>query len=115
MAPASYALLGLVGLVPRWGQGFAANVLGRVATAIVTNVPGPRTELSLVGAPLTSVVFWVPHIGPIGIGVSIFSYAGAVTLGVATNESLAIDPGELVAAIETELAALESLPGQQPG
>ena len=109
VAPASYGLLSLVGLMPRWGQGFAANLLGRVATAIVTNVPGPRTELSLMGAPLTSVVFWVPHIGPIGIGVSIFSYAGTVTLGVATNEALDIDPRELVAAIEAEVGALESL------
>jgi diacylglycerol O-acyltransferase len=105
-AAASYGLLGLVGLMPRWGQGFAANLLGRIATAIVTNVPGPRAELTMVGAPLTSVVFWVPHIGPIGIGVSIFSYAGTVTLGVATNSSLDIDPHELVAAIETELSQI---------
>jgi diacylglycerol O-acyltransferase / wax synthase len=106
VAAASYGLLSLVGVMPRWGQGFAANLLGRIATAIVTNVPGPRAELTLAGAPLTSVVFWVPHIGPIGIGVSIFSYAGTVTLGVATNSSLDIDPGELVAAIEAELSAL---------
>lgn len=114
VAPASYGLLRLVGLMPRWGQGFAANLLGRVATAIVTNVPGPREPLSLAGAPLRSVVFWVPHIGPIGIGVSIFSYAGTVTLGVATNESLDIDPGELVTAIEAELGALGALGATGP-
>ena len=66
--------------------------------------------LLIAGAPLTSVVFWVPHIGPIGIGVSIFSYAGTVTLGVATNSSLDIDPGELVAAIQAELSALNQPP-----
>jgi diacylglycerol O-acyltransferase / wax synthase len=107
-AAASYGLLSLVGLMPRWGQGFAANLLGRIATAIVTNVPGPRAELALVGVPLTSVVFWVPHIGPIGIGVSIFSYAGSVTLGVATNSALDIDPQELVAAIEAELSGINA-------
>ena len=94
VAPASYALLSLVGRLPRWGQGLAATLLGRVATVIVTNVPGPREPLALAGAPLRSVVFWVPHIGPIGIGVSIFSYAGTVTLGVATNSSLAISAAE---------------------
>lgn len=109
VAAASYGLLSLVGLMPRWGQGFAANVLGRIATGIVTNVPGPRTELSIEGAPLTSVVFWVPHIGPIGIGFSVFSYNGTVTVGVATNESLHIDPSELVTAVETELAELNAL------
>jgi diacylglycerol O-acyltransferase len=109
VAPASYGLLNLVGLMPRWGQGFAADLLGRIATGIVTNVPGPRTPLTLAGAPLQSVVFWVPHIGPIGIGVSIFSYAGTVTLGVATNDSLELDPLELVDAIEAELALLGRL------
>jgi WS/DGAT/MGAT family acyltransferase len=109
VAAASYGLLSLVGLMPRWGQGFAANLLGRIATGIVTNVPGPRTELSIEGAPLTSVVFWVPHIGPIGIGFSVFSYNGTVTVGVATNESLHIDPSELVTAVEAELAALNAL------
>jgi diacylglycerol O-acyltransferase / wax synthase len=109
VAPASYGLLNLVGLLPRWVQGLAANLLGRIATGIVTNVPGPRAPLSLAGAPLTSIVFWVPHIGPIGIGFSIFSYAGTVTVGVATNESLDIDPAELVAAVEAELAELNEL------
>jgi diacylglycerol O-acyltransferase / wax synthase len=109
-AAASYGLLSLVGWLPRWGQGLAANLLGRIATGIVTNVPGPRTELSLGAAPLTGVVFWVPHIGPIGIGFSVFSYNGTVTVGVATNESLAIDPRELVTTVEAELAQL-SAPG----
>jgi WS/DGAT/MGAT family acyltransferase len=108
-AAASYGLLSLVGLMPRWGQGWAANLLGRIATGIVTNVPGPRLPLTLEGAALTSVVFWVPHIGPIGIGFSVFSYNGTVTVGVATNESLDIDPRELVAHVETELAQLSTL------
>lgn len=108
-AAASYGLLSLVGLMPSWGQNWAATLLGRIATGIVTNVPGPRTELSLEGAPLTDVVFWVPHIGPIGIGFSIFSYNGGVTIGVATNESLHIDPRELVDAVEVELSAISEL------
>jgi WS/DGAT/MGAT family acyltransferase len=104
VAPASYALLSLVGVLPGWAQGLAARLLGRVATVIVTNVPGPRRSLSLGGVRLDSVVFWVPHIGRIGIGVSIFSYDGTVTLGVATNSSLPIEPVDLVAAITAELA-----------
>jgi diacylglycerol O-acyltransferase len=109
VAPASYALLSLVGRLPRWGQGLAATLLGRIATVIVTNVPGPREPLSLAGGRLRSVVFWVPHIGPIGVGVSIFSYAGTVTLGVATNGSLRIPAIDLVAAIEAELTELTEL------
>ncbi len=103
VAPATYALLAVVGLLPRWGQEAVTGLLGRVATVIVTNVPGPRSSLSIGGATLDSVVFWVPHIGRIGIGVSIFSYAGTVTVGVAVNESLPVDPADLVAAITAEL------------
>ena len=51
----------------------------------------------------------MPHIGPIGVGFSIFSYAGTVTIGVATNESLDIDPLDLVAAVEAELTELNEL------
>jgi diacylglycerol O-acyltransferase len=106
VAPASYALLALVGVLPRWAQGLAADLLSRIATVIVTNVPGPREPLSLDGVRLDSVVFWVPHIGRIGIGVSVFSYAGTVTIGVATDSSLPIDPADLVAAISEDLAEL---------
>ncbi len=109
VAPASYALLSLVGRLPRWAQGLAARLLGRIATVIVTNVPGPRQPLTLADARLNSVVFWVPHVGSIGVGVSIFSYAGTVTLGVATTTSLAIDPSEVVRAIEAELDELSGL------
>jgi hypothetical protein len=106
VAPATYALLTLVGVLPGWAQQLVARLLSRTATVIVTNVPGPRETLSLGGSRLDSVVFWVPHIGRIGIGVSIFSYDGTVTLGVATNSSLAIDPADLVAAIGADLADL---------
>ena len=98
-----------MGRLPRWAQGLAARLLGRIATVIVTNVPGPRQPLTLADARLNSVVFWVPHVGSIGVGVSIFSYAGTVTLGVATTTSLAIDPSEVVRAIEAELEELSGL------
>ena len=53
----------------------------------------------------------MPHIGPIGVGVSIFSYAGTVTLGAATNSSLAIGAAGLVADIEAELEELVGMSG----
>jgi hypothetical protein len=35
---------------------------------------------------------WVPRAGKIGMGVSVFSYAGEVRLGIATDAGLVPDP-----------------------
>ena len=48
----------------------------------MTNVPGPREPIYFAGTRIAGVVVWVPAAGPIGLGVSIFSYNGAVTVGV---------------------------------
>ena len=55
---------------------------------------------------MTRVVFWVPQAGSVGLGVSILSYAGDVTVGVAADHNLVPDPGELTAAVQAEVDAL---------
>ncbi len=51
----------------------------------MTNVPGPQQPLYLAGAPIDSLMFWVPQSGDIGMGVSIISYDGAVQFGIVTD------------------------------
>ena len=41
----------------------------------------------------TSLMFWVPQSGDIGMGVSILSYNGTVQFGVVTDRGLCPDPG----------------------
>jgi len=53
------------------------------------------------------VMFWVPQAGSVGLGVSILSYAGTVTVGIAADRNVIGDPGELVDAVEAEVAELE--------
>ena len=48
----------------------------------------------------------MPQIAGMGIGLSVLSYAGAVTLGVTTDSGVVADPWELVAGFEAELARL---------
>ena len=79
---------------------------GSKATAVLTNVPGPRESLYLAGRKLDSVMFWVPQSGHLGLGISILSYAGGVMLGVATDEGLVADPERIVAEFEREFKAL---------
>ena len=45
----------------------------------MTNVAGPRQPLYLAGCDLDRMMFWVPHTGSLGMGISILSYNGLVT------------------------------------
>jgi diacylglycerol O-acyltransferase / wax synthase len=53
------------------------------------------------------VMFWVPQPGLVGLGVSILSYAGAVTIGLAADRQVLADPSELADAVEAEVVELE--------
>jgi hypothetical protein len=59
-------------------------------------------------------MFWVPQSGRMGLGVSILSYAGGVTVGVAADAGLVPDPERLVADFERELKGL-MLPASRAG
>lgn len=105
-AASTHAILAIVGSVPGWLRRLAVRLLGSKCTAIVTNVPGPVTPVFLAGARLDRLVFWVPQAGSVGLGVSILSYAGEVTVGVAGDRNLVPDPRRLTDAFEVEMQAL---------
>ena len=62
---------------------------------VLTNVPGPRERLSLAGTPLGGVLVWAPCSGSVGMSVSVFSYAGKVTVGFLTDAGLVPEPQQL--------------------
>ena len=105
-AASTFAILAIVGALPAWGHRLAVRILGAKSTAIVTNVPGPREPVFLAGARLTRLVFWVPQAGSVGLGVSILSYAGDITVGVAADRNVIPDPSLITAAVEAELQDL---------
>lgn len=110
-AMANLLLIRLVGGLPDWLERVILRLLGMKATAVLTNVPGPEEPLYLANAPVTRVLAWVPQITSIGIGICVLSYAGAITIGVTTDQGVVDDPGELVAGIETEIAELVARSG----
>jgi WS/DGAT/MGAT family acyltransferase len=85
-------LLAAMGSGPKALQDVLLQSLARNASAVMTNVPGPQQPLYLAGAPIASLMFWVPQSGDIGMGVSIISYNGAVQFGVITDAGLCPDP-----------------------
>ena len=105
-AAATFQLLWLLGRAPRPLFDAVIDLFATKATAVVTNVVGPREPLTILGSKLRQAMFWVPCAGHLGLGVSLLSYAGQVWVGVHTDVSLIPDPGAIISAFEEELEAL---------
>lgn len=91
-AQVTYSLMDLFGRGPDVIERKALSLLSSKASAVLTNVPGPKEPVYLAGAKLKQPMFWVPQSGNIGIGMSIFSYAGTVQFGITIDKSIAVDP-----------------------
>lgn len=97
-AQVSYGLLDVLGRGPNLLERRALELLSRRASAVLTNVPGPEHPLYLCGSRLSQPMFWVPQTGDVGIGLSIFSYAGSVQFGIICDRQLIASPQSLSAA-----------------
>jgi hypothetical protein len=82
-------------------------VLGSHATAVMTNVPGPKRRLRFAGAEIEEQMFWVPQAGDIAMGASILSYAGQVQFGLMTDARRVREPERIVARFPREIEKLE--------
>jgi WS/DGAT/MGAT family acyltransferase len=82
-------------------------------TAMIANVPGPDERISLFGAPLEMLLFWIPAFGRVGLCLSISSYAGQVHLSVATDRGLIPDPEAILSGFHAEFDALLALARQR--
>jgi WS/DGAT/MGAT family acyltransferase len=102
----SYGILELMGHTPAVVEARLIDYFSAKGSMVLTNVPGPRTRLSVAGTPLAGVLVWAPCSGSIGMSVSIFSYAGKVTVGFLTDAGLVENPGALAQATRAEALAL---------
>ena len=102
----SYGILGAIGVTPPQVEGRLIDVFAPKTTLVLTNVPGPRRPVWFAGTQVTGVLGWVPASGSIGVGISIFSYAGSVTVGVRVDAALVPHPEAIVEAFGEELDAL---------
>jgi WS/DGAT/MGAT family acyltransferase len=98
----AFGILNTIGVMPQQMAELVVDIFGSKATAVMTNVPGPRQRIYLAGSPIRQIMFWVPQAGHLGLGVSIFSYAGDVLIGIAVDAGLVPDPDTIVAAFHTE-------------
>ncbi len=110
----AYGILGLLGLAPPQIERRMIDLFSAKSTLVLTNVPGPRRPIYFAGARVAGIVAWVPAAGSIGIGVSIFSYDGRVTVGVRADAGLIPEPQEIVDGIAHELERMTRLGRRAP-
>ena len=104
-----YGIIKAVGLTPAEIQKMSVNLFGAKATCVMTNVPGPKSHLYLAGKRIDTMMFWVPCSGKLALGISIFSYAGEVRLGVATDQSIIPDPHTILDGFHEEFQSMLAL------
>jgi hypothetical protein len=104
----AFGALNLIGHAPVEVEQLGLRFFGSKATAVLTNVPGPRQPLYLAGRKIDNVMFWVPQSGHLGLGISILSYDGGVRLGIATDAGLVPDPERIVENFKVEFEAMHA-------
>jgi WS/DGAT/MGAT family acyltransferase len=77
---------------------------------VVTNVPGPQIPLYLLGAELRECYPMVNLLANQGLGIALFSYAGALCWGFIADWDLVPDLHELVLAVDASFAELRAAP-----
>lgn len=108
-------ILNIVGRTPRPVEEIALTIFGSKATLVMTNVAGPRTPLYLASRLIDRMIFWVPHPADLGMGISILSYNGAVTLGIVADAGLVPDPERIAEEFNREFERLcAEVNGAQP-
>lgn len=78
----------------------------RFVTTVVTNLRGPDTHLSFLGAPITGVIPMSSGTGNVTVWFVVLSYAGTLVVTVVADPQRCPDLAELVTQLQRELDAL---------
>lgn len=103
-AKALLLILKGIGQLPVALETRLVNSVAHKAAAVVSNLPGPKEPLYFNGSRLSNMVFWPPQTGSVGIGISIISYAGSVTVGLCCDRAVLDRPAQVIKDFETEMA-----------
>ena len=89
------------------GKKWALHEQKAKATVVATNLRGPEVPLRFAGQTIERLIVWAPQSGRLGLGVSLLSYAGRLTVAVASDEGILREPEIFSASFARELDALE--------
>jgi len=95
-----FGLLDILGKGPSILEKTALELLSQKASAVMTNVPGPKNAVYLAGNKLKQPLFWVPQSGEVGVGLSILSYNGHIQFGIVADTNLIDVPDDMTGFFE---------------
>jgi len=78
---------------------------------VFTNVRGPATRVAFAGVPVREMCFFVPQAGNLALGISIFSYAGGISIGVNCDATRVSEPDLLLECCRHAFADLAQAAG----
>jgi diacylglycerol O-acyltransferase / wax synthase len=111
-ADAGATMVRLAGWLPPGGVSLGLRTVfhmpQRSITTVVTNVPGPESELSMLGRPMVGHFPYVPIADRIRIGVAVTSYDGRLFFGITTDKTSVPDARIFVEALERGVSELSS-------
>jgi hypothetical protein len=112
-AAGAEALVGLAGAVPPVLHAVVARLsyTPRLFNVTITNVPGSRTTLYALGAPLRHIFPLVPIFSYHAVGIAIVSYDGEVVFGLNADRGAVPDLDVLRQGISDSLAEMRELAG----
>jgi diacylglycerol O-acyltransferase len=96
---AGWLLVQGLGFLPPPVEHLASSFYAAKASLVLTNVIGPHERRYLAGSRIRQMTFWEPESGGLGIGVSIYSYAGGITVGVISDRNLVDKPEQLTSEV----------------
>lgn len=88
----AWLMLRGMGLLPVPLERRMASFYASKASLVLTNVIGPDHRVFLAGSPIREMTFWEPESGGLAVGVSIYSYADQVTVGVVSDDNVISKP-----------------------
>src|SRR5208283_225227 len=94
-----YDGLSAMGIWPTRNARLWTDFFSAKATVVVSNIVGPDKPIRLAGSTVKGMLIMAPRSGSVGLGVTIFSYNGDVTIGVNADAGLMPHPDELLCGI----------------
>lgn len=100
-------ILDAIGLLPECIV--APIIQSAQSTMVISNLPGP-SRINLFGDNvLDDIIFWIPHRGLTGVGVSILSYDQRFSLGLSVDKSFNISRKEMQTVLDDIFRYLDEL------
>lgn len=92
----SYAATRIIGMLPKERARTILNNSRAKTSALVSNVPGPRTPIGLAGQAADTLMFWGPLTARGTLGISIISYDGRVNIGTFCDKNVIPHPEKII-------------------